>query len=166
MSATQKLQEIETIADEYGIKVQSVFVPQEFTEETPLLDMSRKWEIEITGGRRKISTEFTQGVGHCPSYKQRLTVHDKQQLVRECAQLVPADRETAENVALEALWSVCQDCLGVMQAHDFEDWAGEYGYDTDSRKAEAIYRKCLETYMAMRGSFGDEAIETIAAVEL
>jgi hypothetical protein len=159
--------EIAAIAEEYGIKVKAVFVPQTFTEKTPTLDMGRKWKVEINGGGRKIDSEFTQGVGHCPSYKQRLTVHDKQQLVRECAELDPKlDKNTAEIVALEALWSVCSDCLGVMNVRDFEDWAIDLGLSTDSRSAEAVYRKCLDTYQLMRGCFGDSAIETIAAVEL
>jgi len=36
----------------------------------------------------------------------------------------------------------------------FEDWADEYGYDTDSRKAERIYKDCLETGLKLRQILG------------
>lgn len=32
----------------------------------------------------------------------------------------------------------------------FEDWASEYGYDTDSRKAEKVYEGCKESGLAVR----------------
>lgn len=44
--------------------------------------------------------------------------------------------ERPENI-LDVLIS---DGWGYEQAQSFEDWAGEYGYDTDSRKAERIWQ--------------------------
>ena len=46
--------------------------------------------------------------------------------------------------AEEVLDSLASDAEGCEQAIDFEDWASGYGYDTDSRKAEHVYRtvKC------------------------
>jgi hypothetical protein len=43
--------------------------------------------------------------------------------------------------ASEVLWSLVQDAEGYHNARDFEDWAGEYGYDSDSRTAERTYRQ-------------------------
>lgn len=45
--------------------------------------------------------------------------------------------------AADVLDCLASDVQGVENTHNFEDWAGEYGYDTDSRKAEAIYKTCL-----------------------
>lgn len=42
---------------------------------------------------------------------------------------------------LDALTS---DASGFENAPTFEDWAGEYGYDTDSRKAEKTFRAVKE----------------------
>lgn len=38
------------------------------------------------------------------------------------------------------------------QAHDqtFEDWASEYGYDQDSRKAEQVYNECVTSWHKLR----------------
>lgn len=38
----------------------------------------------------------------------------------------------------------------------FEDWASEYGYDTDSRKAEAIYEACKENGYRLRKLLGSQ----------
>ena len=35
-----------------------------------------------------------------------------------------------------------RDGEAFFNAQSFEDWASEYGYDSDSRKAEAVYRAC------------------------
>ncbi len=36
----------------------------------------------------------------------------------------------------------------------FESWASEYGYDTDSRKAEGIYRTCLREAAVLNAALG------------
>lgn len=43
----------------------------------------------------------------------------------------------------------------VLDYATFEEWAGEYGYDPDSRKGEAIYRACMETALRMRAGLGE-----------
>ena len=42
----------------------------------------------------------------------------------------------------DVLNSLALDASGYENARDFADFCGEYGYDTDSRKAEDIYRAC------------------------
>lgn len=54
------------------------------------------------------------------------------------------------------------DCLameasGVDNAKDFEDWASEYGYDTDSCKAEYTYDVCREQAQQLKNMLGDKA---------
>lgn len=43
----------------------------------------------------------------------------------------------------DILGSYAMDYVDANNAGSFEDWALEFGYDTDSRKAEDIYRACL-----------------------
>lgn len=61
----------------------------------------------------------------------------------------------------DVLYSLSSDA-GVIDAGGFEEWASEFGYDTDSRKAEAIYRACLETALKMRAALGDDAMDALA----
>lgn len=51
---------------------------------------------------------------------------------------------TGEPTALDVLACLLNDAEGYDNATDFEDWANGYGYDTDSRKAEAIYNAIAE----------------------
>ncbi len=44
----------------------------------------------------------------------------------------------------EAVASVCREYMDTQDAGDFEEWAATFGYDTDSRKAEQIYRQCVD----------------------
>lgn len=56
------------------------------------------------------------------------------------------------------------DCLAMDTCgadESFEDWAGELGYDADSRKAEAIYRACQDNARQLRNLLGHEALETL-----
>lgn len=43
----------------------------------------------------------------------------------------------------------------------FEDFASEFGYETDSRKAEQTYKKCIEGADKLHTVFNDSEIEKI-----
>ena len=44
---------------------------------------------------------------------------------------------------VEVLESVITDSRTVLNTRSFEEWAGELGYDSDSRMAEATYKACV-----------------------
>jgi hypothetical protein len=65
---------------------------------------------------------------------------------------------TAEDI-LDCLAS---DASGIeSSAETFEDWCGEYGYDTDSRKAEAIFNACVEQTERLRAFLTPEEFEEL-----
>ena len=47
---------------------------------------------------------------------------------------------TEEQEVLFAFYCFLSDAVGASES--FDNFCGEFGYDTDSRKAEKIYRKC------------------------
>jgi hypothetical protein len=47
---------------------------------------------------------------------------------------------TGEPEPADVLDCLASDASGAENASSFEDWCSEYGYDTDSRKAEKTYR--------------------------
>ncbi len=49
---------------------------------------------------------------------------------------------TSEPTAADVLSCLVSDTTGVDNAIDFDDWCHEFGYDTDSRKAEKTYKQC------------------------
>lgn len=55
------------------------------------------------------------------------------------------------------LYCIATDAQSVQNVRGFEDWASEMGYDTDSRKAESIYRACCDEALALQRWLGLEA---------
>lgn len=55
----------------------------------------------------------------------------------------------------EVLDAIAADSASVENADGFADWANEFGYDTDSRKAEATYKACVKQAKDARALLGD-----------
>lgn len=53
---------------------------------------------------------------------------------------------------------LCSDA-DVLNYASFEDWAQNFGWDTDSRKAEKCYRECLDNTLKLMAMFGDSLTE-------
>lgn len=53
---------------------------------------------------------------------------------------------------LDCLFSDADGVDGV----EFEDWASDYGYDTDSRKAERVYAACRRTRRHLLRLLGED----------
>lgn len=62
---------------------------------------------------------------------------------------------SGEPEADEVLDSMASDAAGFENARDFEDWCGEYGYDTDSRKAERIFKTVERQAQALQKFLGE-----------
>lgn len=52
--------------------------------------------------------------------------------------------------------SLASDASGYEQARSFEDWASEYGYDTDSRSAKKTYKAVEKETTALKMLLGDD----------
>lgn len=57
----------------------------------------------------------------------------------------------------EVLDCLASDASGVDNARSFEDWASEYGYDTDSRKTERTYQICKKQAQELKALLGQDA---------
>lgn len=89
---------------------------------------ARHWRITFRrSGRGVFSTYFSQGSGH-----------------------------TKEPTAADVLDCLASDAAGFENAGDFEEWASEYGYDTDSRSAERTYRTIEKQADKLRRFLGED----------
>lgn len=61
---------------------------------------------------------------------------------------------------VDVLYSLTLDS-DVLNYGTFEDWAAEFGYDTDSRSAESTYRACLEIALKLRTAIGEAGMDTL-----
>jgi hypothetical protein len=64
----------------------------------------------------------------------------------------------------DVMHSLLSDGSPFFDAESFEDWAGNLGYDPDSRKAESIYRECDRTGRAMQGALGAEMVAKLREI--
>ena len=63
---------------------------------------------------------------------------------------------THEPTAADVLYCLCSDATSVENASSFEDWCADFGYDTDSRSAERIYKACERIAAKLRRLLGDD----------
>jgi hypothetical protein len=56
---------------------------------------------------------------------------------------------------------LASDSAGFDNAQSFEDWASEYGYDTDSRTAERTFKTVERQADKLKAFLGPEAYETL-----
>jgi hypothetical protein len=56
----------------------------------------------------------------------------------------------------EVIECLLSDAAGVANARSFEDWCSDYGYDSDSRKAERIYNACAGHAAKLENFLGAE----------
>jgi len=60
------------------------------------------------------------------------------------------------------------DILSCLEKYDydsFEDFCGEFGYDTDSRNAEKIYNACKNEYLHLISLYNEEEMEILREIQ-
>jgi hypothetical protein len=145
------------------------------------------WKISLQrNGREFLATDYSAGIGHCPGYKvseselNRSTrpariakqilcewecEHGKagrfSEIMGGSAGVVPKTGAKPLLPALEdVLSSISMDASALDEA-SFEDWADSLGYDRDSRRAEGIYKACMEIATRLRAAVGEAGLEAL-----
>ena len=107
------------------------------SDANPYMDDDRNpmdhWKCTLHAGRSRMGLYFSKGRGH---------------------------NGNAPTVA-EVLDCLASDSASVENATNFEDWCGEYGYDTDSRKAERTFKQCGRQAAQLRVLLGNSAYQTL-----
>ena len=158
-----------------GLTIEAVFVPFSQSRNKAEKMPSLNWRVIVKrNGRAVLETDYVAGCGHAPSYKQhfgRRTIEVKENDERvkwECEYGRPAGKftntrspsqgqATIKPDTLDVLASLAMDS-NVLDAGGFEDWARDLGFDTDSRKAEATYKACIEIALKLRAALGDAGL--------
>lgn len=61
----------------------------------------------------------------------------------------------------DLLSSLALDASSVIDGQSFEDWAGDFGYDTDSRKAERTYNACKAGAEKLEELLGEDFLHVV-----
>jgi hypothetical protein len=171
--------------DELGLTIESEFVPFSRSRNAKvnpkLHERSLNWRCTLKRfGRVMFSFDYSAGVAHCPAYradKIKLGTPNSVDRVDETIKETetgrtdfpspyqPLAKAHARGVQIEpdtldVIFSLVTDAEAGEHPH-FEDWADSVGLDTDSRKAEAAYKACVETFLQLRVSLGDSGFEQL-----
>lgn len=117
-------------------------------ESNPDMDSDREmdhWRVTLTNGKPHMRLYFSKGVGL---------------RVNKGSRVFPILKAVAPTLP-EVLDCLASDASGYDNTKDFEDWATEYGYSEDSRKAERIYRTVAEQAKKLRFLIGDDAYKVL-----
>ncbi len=100
-------------AEEFTRKYRIRCVAEVADENTNMGDSKEmdNWKVRLWDGQRQMTLYYSKGVGH----------HGR------------------EPDAAEVLDSLARDAAEIENTKTFDEWATDYGYDTDSREAERIY---------------------------
>jgi hypothetical protein len=161
-----------------GLTVAAKFVPFSQSRNKGEDRKTLNWTVTVQrNGRDVLTTDYSAGVAHCPSYAKPVPRDweknpkswQKDATDFECESGLPARfhhwargfrGDTAKPILpdpVDVLYSLAMDSF-VLDAGGFEDWASEFGYDTDSRQAESLYRACLEIALKLRAAIGDSGM--------
>lgn len=155
----------ETLRARFGLTVRAEFVP--FSQSRHAADkkgkgpdgMTLNWNVTLDHEKRAVlTTAYSAGIGHCPSYRQTLSrfrADMAEWTRRECekgkvrgygAPILPDAADVVHSLVMDA---------DALDCPTYESWARDLGFDEDSRKGEATYRACLEIGLKLRAALGD-----------
>jgi hypothetical protein len=115
-----------------------------------------------------MTIDYTAGIGHCKNkvaVQGRPTIYEANLIIAECEGKAVTGAGIKRNSPnpRDVFYSLAADS-DVLDYPAFEDWASCFGYDTDSRKAEEIYKICLECTIKLRVAIGEGGLMELKAV--
>lgn len=172
MDYREAAETLEREAGAIGLFIECEFVPWSRSRNAKEERPSVNWRIQLKRSRGVGESpswliwegDYTQGSGHLKTPKGfnpgRL---DGDAAVRQACETkkgfwgrtVIPDVFVVEPALSEILHCLLVDASAIDEG-SFEDWAESLGYDSDSRKAEAMWRACVELGLKLRSALGDE----------
>lgn len=163
-----------------GLSLSATFIPFSQSRSKSDKNPSLNWLVTIKkDGREVITTDYMQGSGHAPAYKnptrftgtnaQRDEYTTRQRIAKECETgkewktLVIGGRPLPLPALDEVMYSLVMDASAI-DAGSFADWCAEYGYSDDSISARATYDACVATALKLRAAVGNSGIETLREI--
>jgi hypothetical protein len=166
----------------HGLIVRAEFVPFSKSRNAGEKHKSLNWKVTLMKNERDVlTTDYMAGSGHCPAhnskpphgYPNHKSMWERDSIAWECENGFPTTylgsmsgfmrkSKSAPIVPdpVDVIWSLTRDA-DVIDYPTFEQWARDMGYDEDSRKAEKIYRDCLEIALKLRAGIGEQALSEL-----
>lgn len=161
------------IPDDLLPEYSAEFIPQ---SELPakLSECRVKWRVMLRRNSAELITDYSTGIGHLQGYRQGDSSLSHSAAIREACKTGNSNSSHFARMAgyrIKAIPPKLADVLhcllldsSVLDAGCFENWAAEFGYDTDSRQAEATYRQCIDIALRLRQLYSDSEQRTLRHV--
>lgn len=131
------------------------------------------WKCTISvNGREMWTGDYSQGSGHLPdfirhkgsraNYNAELFACESGKAVRFGAAIFEKGQPLKPPSMRDVLYSLLMDSEAYSQG--FEEWADSFGYDRDSRKAEATYNECAAIGRALAARLSPAEIDRLREV--
>ena len=148
----------DTVTIEQFAKVHDIGISAQRADVNPTMTDSRDmdhWKVTLSRSILKPGFDTFHGykgkLGPCQYRKLRMTLYFSKGY----------GHNGAEPTIDEVLDCLASDALSVDNARDFENFASELGYDSDSRKAEKIWKACNHQAERLRKFLGDDLYQTL-----
>jgi hypothetical protein len=155
--------------DKLKVTIASTFVPLSQSRNAGEKYPTVNWKVTLLkDGKRVLTTDYQQGIAHLKGYeelkrkKEVFSIYGDAQIRAACegktnfpqhVRVIPPTKEEVFSSLTNEYDSLSYSC--------FEDWADSYGYESDSRKAEDMYRVCLDITLKLRNAFGESTMQTL-----
>ena len=163
-----------SILEQNNIETKCEFVPFSRSRNSENAHKSLNWKATLLiNGKEVLTTDYMQGVGHAPHYKNPIKFKSgrtdafmqRQAEEIECEKGFIAQRGMGKTMfsskkrlpkptTKEIVYSLVMDA-DVLDFASFEDWADCMGYDNDSILVKKIYDDCMSIALKIRAYFGD-----------
>ena len=166
--------EISDVLKSMNIGVESTFIPFSQSRSKGEKYHNLNWTIAVTiNGNAILYTNYSAGQAHCPAYKWKGDGIDKHNaIISECEtgfthgnswgvnSPYPMRKHPIKPNVTDVIYSILMssnalDCSG------FEDWCDDYGYESDSIKAKAIYNQCVGIGLQFRNALSRGQLEEL-----
>lgn len=166
---------------EMGLTVESEFVPWSKSRNAGEKMPSLNWKVTVKyKGRPVLTTDYMAGMGHCPIDKKLgrklysgmgLSLWGYERILFECEKGIAIDApRSEEGLIVPTKTKITPDSTNVLYSlvidsdafeYSFEEWCSNFGYDTDSRKAESMYNTCLEISRQLIRAIGTDGLKKL-----
>ena len=148
----------QAVVAELGLTVESVFVPWSESRNKGEKLPSLNWVVSLKrNGALVWAGAYSAGCGHCPSKEEPARRWECENGRKASAVRGRGTGPELKPDAIDVLYSLVMDA-DALDAGGFEEWAGDLGYDVDSRKAEKTYNACIGIGLKLRRHLGEGGI--------
>jgi hypothetical protein len=151
-------------AEKHNLKMEYKSIPTRTDYDTGEFE-SFHFDITINGE----TFQYSMGLGHSPFMQKKGNYNLKVRTVEELKKIIRTETGYKFEqwlypapTLIDVIYSISMDSDVLGQS--FESWASDFGYDTDSRKAEKTYRDCQDNANKLIRIVGLDNIETLREI--